>query len=145
MTKHSTLSTLAACLTLSLAALALTGCSSNDNAAPPPSFSCATKGPCPGDPTPTADQASSCEALENDATCGPAFKAYSVCAFSIAICSDAGLSDPTADSTSSACNSEYATYTTCLGNKMNDAGNRGRGLRRPRWQTLACPEAPAVA
>ncbi len=107
---------------LSLAAVVLFGCSSDDNAAPAPTYSCTTKGPCPSDPVPSAEQAASCMTLSSDAVCGAAFKAYSACAFQVAICTDAGLSDPTADSTSSACNSEYATYSTCLTNKINDAG-----------------------
>ncbi len=103
---------------------AIWGCSSDNlGTAPAPSYSCAAKGPCENDAVPSSDQAASCQSLQDDATCGAAFTAYSMCAYSAAKCTDAGLSDPTADSTSSECNSEYATYTTCLGNKMNDAGN----------------------
>jgi hypothetical protein len=114
-------SALAASFSLVVAALA--ACSSDGAAAP--SYSCSTKGPCPNDPTPSAAEASSCESLAADTTCGASFKAYSSCAFAAAICTDAGLSDPTGDSTAASCNSEYATYTTCLGNKINDAGTGG--------------------
>jgi hypothetical protein len=115
------LSALAA--SFSLIGVLLAACSSDGNA--PASFSCSTKGPCPNDPTPSASEASSCESLAADATCGAAFKAYSSCAFAAAICTDAGLSDPSGDSTAAACNSEFATYTTCLSNKINDAGSGG--------------------
>jgi hypothetical protein len=105
---------------LSLAALTLVGCKADD--AKPPTYSCATKGPCPSDPVPSDDEVTACEALTSDVDCGEAFSAYSACAFSAAICMDGGLSDPSADATSKACASEYAAYTTCLGNKINDAG-----------------------
>lgn len=104
----------------SVAATSLVGCKSDD--AKSPSYSCATKGPCPSDPVPSDGEAEACEALMADADCGSAFAAYSECAFSAAMCTDGGLSDPTADATSKACASEYAAYTTCLGNKINDAG-----------------------
>jgi hypothetical protein len=108
---------------LSLVVVPLTACSS-DGAAPP-TYSCSAKGPCPNDPTPSATEASSCESLSADSTCGAAFKAYASCAFTAAICTDAGLSDPSGDSTAASCNSEFATYTTCLSNKINDAGTGG--------------------
>jgi hypothetical protein len=104
--------------TLALVAMTAFGCSSNDA----PTYSCSTKGPCPSDPIPSASQAAACESLAADPDCGDAFSAYSACAFSAAVCADGGLSDPDADATSAACNSEYATYTTCLGNKIDDAG-----------------------
>jgi len=115
------LSALVACFSFALVASALAGCSS-DNGTTPPTYSCESKGPCANDPVPSAQQAQSCQALQSDSACGAAFKTYSMCAYSVAKCTDAGMSDPTADSVSSECNSEYASYTTCLGNKMNDAG-----------------------
>ncbi len=111
-------------LCLALFASATSACSSDNlGTAPAPSYSCTAKGPCENDAVPSADQAASCQSLQDDATCGAAFKTYSMCAYAAAKCTDAGVSDSIGDSTSSECNSEYATYTTCLGNKMNDAGN----------------------
>jgi len=106
--------------TVLLAATALGGCSADD--APAPSYSCASKGPCPSDPVPSASAAAACESLSQDAVCGGAFSAYSRCAFSVAVCMDGGISDPNADATSAACAGEYAAYATCLGNKVIDAG-----------------------
>ncbi len=120
MSFRSKLSTLAFILLGS----ALSGCSSDDSGtAPAPSYSCSAKGPCQNDAVPTSAEVASCQSLQSDATCGAAFNAYAMCAYAAAKCTDAGISDPTGDSTSTECNSEYATYTTCLGSKMNDAGN----------------------
>ncbi|MEO8878605.1 MAG: hypothetical protein ABI461_23650, partial [Polyangiaceae bacterium] len=66
--------------------------------------------------------ASSCQTLQSDTACGASFDAYARCAYAVAKCTDGGMSDPSLDSTSSECNSEYATYTTCLQGKTNDAG-----------------------
>jgi hypothetical protein len=108
---------------LSFTLVALTGCSSNDlGNAPRPSYSCASKGPCENDPVPSANEAASCQSLQDDTTCGEAFTAYSTCAYSAAKCADGGMSDPTGDSTSTECSSAYADYTTCLENKMVDGG-----------------------
>lgn len=123
MKSQSTLSLLLLCSTFALGSSSLTGCSSDLGAAPPPSYGCTAKGPCENDPVPSAEQASSCQSLQSDATCGAAFDAYSRCAYAAAKCGDAGLSDPTADSVSSECNSEYATYTMCLENKAIDGGS----------------------
>ena len=123
MTFQSKLSLLFTGCSLVLSLSSLTGCSSDLGTSPPPSYSCAAKGPCANDPVPSADQASSCQTLQRDSTCGAAFNAYSECAYAAAKCGDAGLSDPTADSVSSECNSEYATYTMCLENKMIDGGS----------------------
>jgi hypothetical protein len=125
MKTHSRLSLLLTCLSLAIGATTVTGCSGTDDnrTTTLDSFSCSTKGPCPGDPVPSADEASACEALSADSTCGAAFQAYSACAYSAARCSDSSLSDPDADSTSTDCVAEYATYTTCLGNKTVDAGS----------------------
>ncbi len=127
MKTQSTLSLLFTCLSLALGITTVTGCSggSDDNRTTTvESYSCSTKGPCPGDPEPTADQAAACEQLSADSTCGAAFQAYSLCAYSAARCSDSSLSDPDADSTSTDCVAEYATYTTCLGNKdLSDGGS----------------------
>lgn len=126
MKLRSTLSVSVRSLCLvSLAALASFGCSSDSD--PEPKYGCSTKGPCPNDSPPTAEEANACEALSTDATCGAAFKAYSTCAFSAKQCTDAGLSDPTLDSTADACTGAYATYTTCLGNKINDPAAAGAG------------------
>lgn len=116
------LSSVVACFVVSLAASALAGCSS-DNSSAPPSYSCTSKGPCANDPVPSSDQASSCQKLQDDSVCGAAFTAYSQCAYAVAICGDGGMSDPTADSVSKACAAEYATYATCLGNKIVDGGS----------------------
>jgi hypothetical protein len=123
MKSQSKLSVLLACCSFAVVASSLMGCSSDLGTASAPSYGCAAKGPCANDPVPSAEQASSCQTLQSDATCGAAFNAYSECAYAAAKCGDAGLSDPTADSVSSACNSEYATYTTCLQNKMIDGGS----------------------
>jgi hypothetical protein len=125
MKTHSCISLLLSCLSLAIGATALTGCGGSDDnvATTADSFSCSTKGPCAGDPVPSADQTAACVELSADGTCGPAFEAYSACAYSAARCGDSSLSDPDADSTSTACVAEYATYTTCLGNKKVDAGS----------------------
>ncbi len=126
MKTHSPLSVLFTCLSLALGIATVSGCSSSgdDNRTTTvESYSCSNKGPCPGDPMPTADETAACEQLSADSTCGAAFQAYSLCAYSAARCSDSSLSDPDADSTSTDCAAEYATYTTCLGNKNVDAGN----------------------
>ncbi len=125
MTLRSTL-TLIASVSLSVAALASSGCSSDD-APPEAGYSCSAKGPCPRDPVPSTSEAKACEALGRDPTCGSAFVAYSKCAFSAKMCSDAGVSDSLADSVNDACNSDYATYTTCLQNKRNEPGAAGAG------------------
>jgi len=122
MNYQSKLSLLLKCCSFALAS-SLVGCSSNLGTAPAPSYGCAAKGPCENDPVPSAAQASSCQSLQSDVTCGEVFDAYSRCAYAAAKCGDAGYSDPTADSVSSECNSEYAAYTTCLGNKMIDGGS----------------------
>jgi hypothetical protein len=122
MNQRIALRLLATSLSLSVAIAWLPGCSSDDSAAPAPRFSCAAKGPCANDPTPSTSEAQACQALATDSTCGAAFQSYSACAFAAAICTDAGLSDPTGDSTGAACNGEFAAYTTCLENKINDAG-----------------------
>ncbi|MES1178270.1 MAG: hypothetical protein ABUL62_28370 [Myxococcales bacterium] len=110
---------------VSLSALASFSCSSDGD--PEPQYSCSTKGPCPRDPTPTETEANACEALSVDTTCGAAFRTYATCAFSAKVCTDAGLSDPTLDSTSDACSSAYAKYTTCLDNKVNEPAAAGAG------------------
>ena len=123
MNTASKLTSIIACLSFALLASTVVGCSSDNlGAAPAPSYSCSSKGPCENDPVPSKDEASSCQSLQDDTTCGAAFTAYSTCAYSAAKCADSGLSDPTGDSTSSECNSEYAAYATCLGNKMVDGG-----------------------
>lgn len=109
-------------LAVGLVAAALCGCSSNLGTAPAPTYGCAAKGPCENDPTPSTEEASSCQSLQDDKICGGTFTAYSMCAYAAAKCTDGGMSDPTLDSTSSECNSEYAAYTTCLQNKINDGG-----------------------
>lgn len=104
-----------------LALVTLVGCGSDDATAAS-TYSCAAKGPCPNDAVPTDSQAKACESLEQDPTCGAAFKTYALCAYSVAKCTAGGVSDADADSTSDECVSDYAKYTTCLTNKTNDAG-----------------------
>ncbi len=124
MKTHNRLSFLLTCLSLGIGAATMPGCGDGEDnrATTVESYSCSTKGPCAGDPVPSADEAAACEALSSDTECGPAFQAYSVCAYSAARCSDSSLSDPDADSTSDDCVAEYATYTTCLANKETDGG-----------------------
>jgi hypothetical protein len=123
MKLESKLSSILAILSFAFVASATSACSSdNAGSPPPPSYGCTAKGPCANDPTPSTDQASSCQTLQDDTACGAAFTAYSACAYAAAECTDGGMSDPTLDSTASGCNSAYATYTTCLQNKMNDGG-----------------------
>jgi hypothetical protein len=120
--QRSIVSALSLSLALSLSALGVAGCSSDDSNDTAPTFACGNKGPCSNDPQPSASQVSACEGLRIDTECGAAFTAYSTCAFSSSQCTAAGQSDPNADSTSSACSASFTAYTTCLGGKQNDAG-----------------------
>lgn len=124
MKTPSPLSLLLTCLSLTLGAALVTGCGGDDDnvATTLDSFSCSTKGPCPGDPVPSDQEVSACQDLSADDACGAAFRTYFACAYSADRCSDSSLSDPDADATSTTCVAEYATYTTCLGNKTVDGG-----------------------
>ncbi len=82
------------------------------------SFTCARKGMCPNDPTPTSADIAACQSEEAGA-CGAQFLAARECVHNTPVCNAAGI---TADGGSDPCNAEVEALTRCCVNNRSAAG-----------------------
>jgi hypothetical protein len=73
-------------------------------------FDCASKGPCPNDPTPTQSEIDACNQALGGA-CGAEYNAFGDCAYAAAKCTAAGVTDSAA--AIAACQSQYNAYVSC--------------------------------
>ena len=97
--------------------LALAACSSSSSSGGGGSFSCAAKGPCANDPTPTQQQIDSCNKSLSDANCGAKAKAFGECNAANPSCDANGKSQLT-----QACAQQFADALSCVPASSHDAG-----------------------